>query len=1101
MQSDAESAVRTFLIADLRGYTLFTIEHGDEAAAGLAARFAAIARESVAARGGEVLELRGDEALAVFASPRQALRAAAELQRNLGAAMVEDTSLHLKAGIGLDAGEAVPVDGGFRGAALNLAARLCSLAGSGEVLASEGVIHLARKVEGLVYVDRGSTTLKGFIQPIGVYSVQPETSGNGQDSDSPNLEPQAPTAGTILPLGGYLGSLPSGPLVGRDANLGVLVDAIAEVETGAGRLVLLAGEPGVGKTRLGQEVTVVARDRGFLVAAGRCYEPEQSVAYYPFLDVLSALFRMSPPEIRQQAANQWPYLGALLLDEVGEPDVPAGPDAEQRVLRAVAAFVEAVTRLSPVAILLDDIQWADATSLKLLLHLARHTRHIPLLLLGAYRDVEVGRGHPLEGALRELEREGLALRMAVRRLPVEGTRALIESILSNPEGVTQEFLDLVHERTDGNPFFVQQVLRDLIARGDVFRKDGRWDRKAISELTVPESIRSAVGQRLSKLSEETQEILRDASVLGQSFMFDELQAMGNREETDLERALEEAMASALIQDMDGDRYVFDHALTQQSLYGEITARRKRRLHLAAGEAIEQLPPGKREHRVAELAWHYLQGDDPGRALPYALSAGDEAERVFAHSEAESQYRTALELARETQDRERQREAAEKLGQVLRVTGRYDAALSMLEQAAQLSRAASDAGAEARIAARIGWVHAVRVTPHEGIAELEPTRDRLADAPPSQGLAALHAALAQLYFVTGRVEDLLQSAERAAALARMVGDERTLVQAEGRRAVAFTLLGRAVESRDILLRIIPIAERIGDLETLVRALNNLGDKYLFCGDFSTTRRHLERAVAAARRLGDPDQLAFILGKMAVITWYMGDWPASAVLAEEACAFGRSFPSSWGAIVALGVLGRIHAHMGKLEIAVGELNEALALARRGHDPQYVPLTASFLAECHLLQRRPDAALALLGPLLQCPGLPAGLSMEMAVLAEAYLATGDVAHALSTLEREIPAAQKQEDRLGLVGLLRVQGAVLTVRGRWEEATQAFEQAVSLAQNMPFPWGEGAALYEQGIMLSHRGAANAARRRLEEALVIFRRLGARPHAERAEQAYANLP
>src|SRR6266700_1972282 len=171
---DTSAEIRTFLIADVRGYTLFTQERGDEAAAKLASKFAQIAREGVEARGGSVIELRGDEALAVFGSPRQALRSAMDLQLRFVEETVSDPSLPLPVGIGLDAGEAVPVEGGYRGGALNLAARLCGQAGPGEVLASQEVVHLARKIEGIRYVDRGAVHLKGLTAPVRVVKVLPE---------------------------------------------------------------------------------------------------------------------------------------------------------------------------------------------------------------------------------------------------------------------------------------------------------------------------------------------------------------------------------------------------------------------------------------------------------------------------------------------------------------------------------------------------------------------------------------------------------------------------------------------------------------------------------------------------------------------------------------------------------------------------------------------------------------------------------------------------------------------------------------------------------------------------------------------------------------
>jgi len=174
--------VRTFLIADVRGYTVFTQEHGDEAAAELAGKFAVVAREGVEARGGTVVELRGDEALAVFDSPRQAIRASVELQRRFVDETIAQPAIPLAVGIGLDAGEAVPVEGGYRGGALNLAARLCGIAGPAEILASREVVHLARKVEGVAYVDRGSVQLKGLADPVQIIRLKAEADDASEDT-------------------------------------------------------------------------------------------------------------------------------------------------------------------------------------------------------------------------------------------------------------------------------------------------------------------------------------------------------------------------------------------------------------------------------------------------------------------------------------------------------------------------------------------------------------------------------------------------------------------------------------------------------------------------------------------------------------------------------------------------------------------------------------------------------------------------------------------------------------------------------------------------------------------------------------------------------
>ena len=251
------AAIRTFLIADIRGYTRFTAQHGDEAASRLAIRFAEVATEGVEAWGGELVELRGDEALAVFDSARSALRAAAELQSAFADETRAAPDLPLGVGIGLDAGEAVPVGDGYRGAALNFAARLCAVAGPGEVLASEGLVHLAGRLEGLDYVPLEATSFKGYDSPVAATRVT-ATDGSPQVVDE-DVAPSRQDASLPAELD------PIVPLAGREAEVRWLSWHWRRARHGHGRTLVVSGAPGIGKTRLAAELATRAHASGAMV--------------------------------------------------------------------------------------------------------------------------------------------------------------------------------------------------------------------------------------------------------------------------------------------------------------------------------------------------------------------------------------------------------------------------------------------------------------------------------------------------------------------------------------------------------------------------------------------------------------------------------------------------------------------------------------------------------------------------------------------------------------------------------------------------------------------------------------------------------------------
>lgn len=677
-------------------------------------------------------------------------------------------------------------------------------------------------------------------------------------------------------------------------------------------------------------------------------------------------------------------------------------------------------------------------------------------------------------------------RLDLNRLERTGTSELMAASMGEEE-ISNEFAELVYQRTEGNPFFVQQVMRVLVERGDIFRRDGRWDRKTIEEIDVPESIRSVVGQRLSRLSAETQEVLYDASVLGQTFQFDDLEGMTARSERELEGALAEAARGGLVRETGRDVYSFDHALTQQSLYGELTTRRRRRLHLAAGEALEALSARRQEGRAAELAWHFLEGDDPARALSWSVEAGDAAMGVFAYSDAEMHFRTARELADELDDTVREAAALEKLGGAVLSLSRFDEGIEVLETATRLYRDLQNTEGEMRVAAQIGKAHSERGTRQEGITRLAPLLEQV-PATPSPPLADLQVELARLYFFEGRYDEALALADRATALARELRDDRLLGRAQTRRASSLAFLDRYDEAIKGYREAISLAERTGDLYTLMMALNNLWVEQMRRSQIVEADVTLGRQVEVVRRMGEPAAIAFSLYQVGNLERARGRFSKALAAFEEAAAISASIGPNRS--------GSASAEVGNLRLLMehdGGLQELEAIADSSESLPRIYARA-YLALWDILHNRPDAALDRVHPVVDAPELESQ---------SRWLVDTRVGLALAQLG-EIERAEQMaiagigEGRTLQVGENYWRHTLIEVRiaqGRTADARALVAENLSTQRQAGVTFEEALTLFLFGSALLRHGEHELAREPLQEALHLFRRMNSPPLIRRTDE------
>lgn len=439
-------------------------------------------------------------------------------------------------------------------------------------------------------------------------------------------------------------------LIGRQEELSQLEDALLAANRGDGRFVLLSGEAGIGKTRLATELSRRARKLGSDVLWGSCSEAELSLPYLPFVEAIGN--RLGEEDTAVRYAELGPMVAELaqLFPQLGEgPSPAAGGDlgqAKLRLFESVVALLELWARTRTLLLVLDDVHWADGSTRELLDYAARRLAKRRVLLLAPYRSDELDRTHPLTRAVQVWRRSGLAETVTVAAMTPPLVAELIAAILG-AEDVSSELAELVHARSEGNPFVLEEILKEALDRGEVFEAETGWQQRPLEAIRLPETVREALLLRLGRLEPEHVEVLRSAAVLGRSFDYGLLVEVADADEAGVLRALEAAVSQQLLEEeaAAGDRYSWRHAVTQEAIASDTVLPKRLKTNSRAADALV------RAGGSALVVAHHLLG--AGRAEEAAgacLRAAEEAERAVAFKEAAELLERVLPHVSEPRDR-------------------------------------------------------------------------------------------------------------------------------------------------------------------------------------------------------------------------------------------------------------------------------------------------------------------------------------------------------------------------------------------------------------------------------------------------------------------
>jgi eukaryotic-like serine/threonine-protein kinase len=886
------------------------------------------------------------------------------------------------------------------------------------------------------------------------------------------------------------------PLIGRTRELATLLDGLTAAEAGHPRLFLVAGEPGIGKSRLLEEFGRQAAARQAAVLWGRCWEAGGAPPYWPWVQSLRTFVRGSHlRDVVEELGADAVHL-AQLLPELHEaaPDLPDPPAVDPETGRfllfdAAVSFLRAASTPAPIVLMLDDLHAADTPSLLLLRFVARELRGARVVLVAAYRDTELAPGHPMLVTVGELTREAVTRRVALDGIPEGELAPLVEAVahvVPSPELVAA-----IHRDTEGNPLFVGEVVRLLSAQGVLASEIDpvTWPR------TVPESVREVIGRRLALLSEPCTEALHAVSVLGRDFRLDAAEGLTGSPRNHLLGLLEEAESAGVVAPVPGSlaRRRFGHALVREVLYANLGAARRAALHGRAGELLEGLYGSQVESRLAELAHHFFQAAQAGeasRAVAYARRAGDRAAELLAHEEAVRLYSMALEaLDLAGADDADRCDLLLSLGDVQARAGDGDAARGTFLAAAGLARRLGRAEELARAALGYGgrfvW-EAARGDPNL-VPLLEDAVGSLGDA--DSGLRA--RVLARL--AGGPLRDQVDRGPRdrlsaeAVDIARRLGDPATLAYVLDGRYAAVWWPENLEERLEIATELVDMARRAGDRERELQGHHYRCLALLELGDMDGVNSELESKARLAEELRQPAQRWYLESVQVTLATFQGRFDEAESMLPRAHEVGLRAEGAMADVYQVLQLYSLRREQERL----GEIVDQLE-GNAGRFASY-PVLRCILAQTYVELGRGDEATRLLRALADggFSALPRNDEWvySMSILAEVATQLGDVEVSDELYEQLRPFAHRQsvsapDACTGSVS--RNLGLLAATAGRWDDAVRHLRNGLeSNRRTGARPWAARCAVELARVLLAAEGDRDEAVRLVRTALDEARALG----------------
>ena len=973
-----ERRLLTILFADLSGFTGLSSKLDPEEVREVANLCFEHLNKAIIGQGGTIHKYEGDLVMALFGhpvahedDPERAIRASfamfellPEVNRALAARLLKPTDIGLH--VGINSGTVVVGEMGssekkeytVMGDAVNLASRMKDLAGRGEIVVSEPVFRASRYL--FEYEPREPVRVKGIDEPVRTFRPTKE-----------KAKPESKRGIKGL----------SSPLVGREKELAALRESVARLAEGEGGVTFILGDAGLGKSRLLAELTRTLPGLPVQVALleGRCLLYGENIPYWPFLQVLEDIFGITdqdPKEIlrakilervRGLCPGEWedmaPYLGHLfsirfedgLMEKVKYLDAKG---LRTQIFISLRKVLASLSRTQPLLLVIEDYHWMDPESLAFLEFLADAPEPLPLLVLALSRTEKDKEGHRVRERLKA-KLGGACREVVLLPLDPSASSQLAYNLLEIP-GLAEGFKDNLLAKAEGNPFYLEEIIRSLIDCGALASSDGIWHLTVdVSTLVIPDTVQAVIAARLDRLERELRDILQMAAVLGRNFHSRLLEVLSGLDRLMLALYLTTLEEFEFIRESRQDpepEYAFRHPLSQEVAYEGLLKKRRRELHRKAGEAIEELYRDRLEEFTELLAHQYANSDDPDKALLWLKKAGSKAKEAYANDEAIAFYGKIAALLQEAGNREGELLAAcEALGELYNLKGDPVKSVEWYES---MERHAGPKGASrARARRMVAWEMHKSGKIQEAMKALEEAEHGLSGRSEEELLEAseIHTArcwfyrllgdmdrairegetalrvlevdlggsrstldpallartrvnvfnhLGAIYNIQGEYDRAIKLFETCLAVSTEIGDQRKMAASTCNLGVLYHHKGESERALDYYRTFLEICEKIGDAQKTAVALMNMANLYVAFGEYDRSIELYGKAVGITRETGDRIFYATLNGNLGGLYLYRGDIARGLEHIRISYDVAREVGHREGMGIALLNLGEVH-----------------------------------------------------------------------------------------------------------------------------------------------------------------------------------------------------